>query len=85
MLWTDFLGNPGVPSYVFYLFDPDTMKFVENRALANAAKGFRVTRIDLNEIKLEYTIGACRYGSRIIAVHGKNPVEVSQRESNTCG
>lgn len=84
MLWTDFWGSQETPAYAFYLFDPDTMKFIENHALANATRGFKVTRVDLNEITLEYTIDACQHGSTIIAVHGTNPVEVSRRKSNTC-
>jgi uncharacterized protein YecT (DUF1311 family) len=84
ILWTGFMGNYGAPSYAFYLFDSDARRFVENHALAETTKGFRVVRIHHDEIELQYTRGACVHGSRILVVRGSRPIEVSRHEYNTC-
>src|SRR5690606_25758300 len=77
MLWTDFYGSYGDPSYTYYLFDPVHQALVEAPALAKATHGFTLSRIRLNELDLWYRDGPCLRGEKVLAIRGTTPVEIS--------
>lgn len=84
MLWTDFYGSYGDPSYTYYLFDPVHGTFVEAPALAKATHGFTLSRIRLNQMDLWYRDGPCLRGEKVVAIRGTTPVEISHNDYSTC-
>lgn len=84
MLWTDFYGSYGDPSYTYYLFDPIHRAFVEAPALAKATHGFTLSRIRLNQMDLWYRDGPCLRGEKVLEIRGTTPVEISSTDYNTC-
>src|SRR3546814_7281239 len=65
MLWTDFYGSYGDPSYTYYLFDPIHQAFVEAPELAKATHGFTLSRIRGNQLDLWYRDGPCLRGEKV--------------------
>ncbi len=84
MLWTDFYGSYGHPSYTYYLFDPIHQAFVEAPALAKATHGFTLSRIRLNQMDLWYRDGPCLRGEKVLEIRGATPVEISRKDYSTC-
>src|SRR3546814_8910505 len=66
MLWTDFYGSYGDPSYTYYLFDPIHQAFVEAPELAKATHGFTLSRIRGNQLDLWYRDGPYLRGEKVI-------------------
>lgn len=84
MLWTDFYGSYGDPSYTYYLFDPAHQAFVEAPTLAKATHGFTLSRIRLNQMDLWYRDGPCLRGEKVLEIRGTTPVEISRNDYSTC-
>src|SRR3546814_14995008 len=76
MLWTDFYGSYGDPSYTYYLFDPIHQAFVEAPELAKATHGFTLSRIRGNQLDLWYRDGPCLRGEKVLEIRGTTPVEI---------
>lgn len=84
MLWTDFYGSYGDPSYTYYLFDPVRQAFKEVPALAKATHGFTLSRIRGNQMDLWYRDGPCLRGEKVLEIRGTTPVEISHKDYSTC-
>lgn len=84
MLWTDFYGSYGDPSYTYYLFDPIHQAFVEAPELAKATHGFTLSRIRGNQLDLWYRDGPCLRGEKVLEIRGTTPVEISRNDYSTC-
>lgn len=84
MLWTDFYGSYGDPSYTYYLFDPVHEAFVEAPALARATHGYTLSRIRLNQMDLWYRDGPCLRGEKVLEIRGAKPIEISRNDYSTC-
>src|SRR3546814_12490814 len=80
MLWTDFYGSYGDPSYTYYLFDPVHGAFVEAPELAKATHGFSLSRIRLSQMDLWYRDGPCLRGEKVLEIRGTTPVEISRTD-----
>src|SRR3546814_6794010 len=83
MLWTDFYGSYGDPSYTYYLFDPIHQAFVEAPELAKATHGFPLSRIRGNQLDLWYRDGPCLRGEKVLDIRGTTPVEISRNDYST--
>src|SRR3546814_8129010 len=84
MLWTDFYGSYGDPSYTYYLFDPIHQAVVESPELAKATHGFTLSRIRGNQLDLWYRDGPCLRGEKVLEIRGTTPVEISRNDYSTC-
>ncbi|MGO1070107.1 XAC2610-related protein [Lysobacter sp. CA199] len=84
IVWTGFEGSYGDPSYGYYLFDPKSGRWVENRALADLVDGHSVSRIAAGRLDIWYRSGPCERGEKTIELRGDTPRIAEQNDYDTC-
>lgn len=70
LLWTDVSGRLGAPAYTYYLFDPETGKFVKSEPLTQATRGLTLSGIRGTTLQLWSDTGQCKRTLVALALHG---------------
>lgn len=85
VVWSGPDGTYGDPSYTYYLYDTETRRLVENKALAKLMEGNSLSRIVDGRLFAWYRSGPCDRGEKLIGIRGHGAEILARRDYTTCG